>query len=59
LRALELELDLASGEEIRTEISAKYDRPRAERLLEAGGLELVEWITDDECLFALALARPR
>jgi L-histidine N-alpha-methyltransferase len=59
LRALDLELSIAQGEEIRTEISAKYDRPRTETLLRAGGLELIEWITDDETLFALALARPR
>jgi L-histidine N-alpha-methyltransferase len=58
LRALDLEIDVAAGEEIRTEISAKYDRPRAEGLLRAGGLELIEWITDDDDLFALALARP-
>jgi L-histidine N-alpha-methyltransferase len=58
LRALDLELLIAAGEEIRTEISAKYDRPRAARLLQAGGFALVEWITDDENLFALALARP-
>ena len=58
LRALDLELDLYAGEQIRTEISAKYDRERTTALLEAGGLELVEWITDDESLFGLALARP-
>jgi len=58
LRALDLALDIAAGEEIRTEISAKYDRPKAEALLAAGRFELVEWITDDENLFALALARP-
>jgi L-histidine N-alpha-methyltransferase len=58
LRALDLELDIAPGEEIRTEISAKYDRPRTETLLHAGGFALVQWITDDENLFGLALARP-
>jgi L-histidine Nalpha-methyltransferase len=58
LRALDLRIDVAAGEEIRTEISAKYDRPRADALLHAGGFETVEWITDDERLFALALAKP-
>ena len=58
LRAIDLELDLYAGEEIRTEISAKYDRERTAALLHAGGLELAEWITDDESLFGLALARP-
>ena len=58
LRALDLELDFAAGEQIRTEISAKYDRPKADALLRAGGFETVEWLTDDERLFALALAEP-
>jgi L-histidine N-alpha-methyltransferase len=58
LRAIDLELAIANGEEIRTEISAKYDRPSADALLRAGGFELLEWITDDEALFALTLARP-
>jgi L-histidine N-alpha-methyltransferase len=59
LRAIGLELDLHAGEEIRTEISAKYDREKTSALLRAGGLELVEWITDDESLFGLALAGPK
>ena len=58
LRAIDLELELYAGEEIRTEISAKYDREKTSALLLAGGLELVEWITDDESLFGLGLARP-
>jgi L-histidine N-alpha-methyltransferase len=58
LRALDLELEIAAGEQIRTEISAKYDRPTADALLRAGGFDLAEWITDDERLFALALAEP-
>ena len=57
LPALGLELDLAEGEEIHTEISAKYDRPRAETLLRATGFIPVEWYTDPEELFGLALAR--
>jgi L-histidine Nalpha-methyltransferase len=58
LRALDLELDFAAGEQIRTEISAKYDRPTAAALLRAGGFDTVEWITDDDGLFALVLAEP-
>jgi L-histidine N-alpha-methyltransferase len=57
LRAIDLELDLHAGEQIRTEISAKYDRERIAALLHTGGLELAEWITDDDNLFGLALAR--
>lgn len=57
LPGLALEMDLARGEEILTEISAKYDRPRVEELLRRSGFELVEWCTDPEGLFALSLAR--
>jgi L-histidine N-alpha-methyltransferase len=57
LPALGLELDLAAGEEIHTEISAKYDRASAEELLAGAGFEPVEWFTDPERLFGLALAR--
>jgi L-histidine Nalpha-methyltransferase len=57
LPAIGLELDLEEGEEIRTEISAKYDRASAETLLAGAGLEPVAWFTDPEQLFGLALAR--
>jgi L-histidine N-alpha-methyltransferase len=52
-----LELDLEPGEEIRTEISAKYDRASAEAMLTGAGLEPVAWFSDPERLFGLALAR--
>jgi L-histidine N-alpha-methyltransferase len=52
-----LELELAAGEEIRTEISAKYDRASAEALLAEAGFEPVDWFTDPDQLFGLALAR--
>ena len=48
----------AQREELRTEISAKFTRTRVQGDLAAAGLELVEWLTDDEDLFALSLARP-
>lgn len=57
LPALGLELDFEQGDEIRTEISAKYDRASAESLLAGAGLEPVAWFTDPEQLFGLALAR--
>lgn len=55
--ALDIELELAEGDEILTEISAKYDRERLESLLSQSGFELMEWMTDDAGLFALSLAR--
>lgn len=55
LRALDLTLELAAGEEIWTEISTKYDRAAASALLADAGFELARWLDND--LFALALAR--
>ncbi len=44
-----------AGESLRTEISAKYDRESVAQLFEAAGLELEEWRTDPESLFALVV----
>jgi L-histidine N-alpha-methyltransferase len=56
---LDLVIDFDQGEEVRTEISAKFTRKRIERDFRAAGLELDRWFTDDAELFALSLARPR
>jgi L-histidine Nalpha-methyltransferase len=56
IEALDLEIDFARGEELRTEISAKFTRPRVESDYAAAGLELAEWFTDEDGLFALSLA---
>jgi L-histidine N-alpha-methyltransferase len=45
----------AEGESIRTELSCKYDRPTVEALFERAGLQLDQWITGGDGLFALAL----
>jgi len=45
------------GEELRTEISAKFTRQRVERDLAAAGLELAGWYPDPDEFFALSLAR--
>jgi L-histidine N-alpha-methyltransferase len=55
--ALELRVEFAAGEELRTEISAKFTRARIERDFRAAGLELEHWYTDRDNLFALSLAR--
>ena len=57
VRALDLEVQFAAGEEMRTEVSAKFTRERVERELTAAGMELVEWWTDPDADFALSLAR--
>ncbi len=56
---LDLDIDFAQGEEVRTEISAKFTRERIEKDYHAAGLELDRWYTDADELFALSLARRR
>jgi L-histidine N-alpha-methyltransferase len=52
------EVRFAAGDEIRTEISRKFTRESFAESLDGTGLELAEWFTDPEQLFALALVRP-
>ncbi len=56
LRKLDLRLTLAAGDEILTEISAKYDEERLTTLLSKSGFRLVQWHPDEDGLFALSLA---
>jgi L-histidine Nalpha-methyltransferase len=53
---LHLEIELAEGEEMRTEISSKFRRERIQKELTAAGLALERWWTDRAGDFALALA---
>jgi L-histidine N-alpha-methyltransferase len=55
---LGLSVHFEQGEEMRTEISAKFTRGRVQDDLAAAGLEIVSWLTDPEQLFALTLSRP-
>jgi L-histidine N-alpha-methyltransferase len=55
---LDLRVEFAAGEELRTEISAKFTRARIEADFAAAGLALERWYTDADELFALSLARP-
>ena len=57
IEALDLEIDFANREELRTEISAKFTPERLRADLAAAGLELVETFTDPDALFAVSLAR--
>jgi L-histidine N-alpha-methyltransferase len=58
VEALGLHVDLAQGEEIRTEISAKFTRARLVEDYAAAGLTLAGWHTDEQQRFALTLAAP-
>jgi L-histidine Nalpha-methyltransferase len=55
---LELTLEFAEGEELRTEISAKFTRPRLESEFTAAGFAAAGWWTDPENLFSLSLWTP-
>ena len=59
LAELDLDLHFAEGEEMRTEISAKFRRAGVEAELAAVGLDLVEWWTDARGDYALSLSRVR
>jgi L-histidine N-alpha-methyltransferase len=56
--ALQLPVHFDAGEEMRTEISAKFTPERLGHDLAAARLELVRWFTDPEQQFALTLSRP-
>jgi L-histidine Nalpha-methyltransferase len=53
----DLEVTFADGEEIRTEISAKFTRDAVERELTGAGLRLDDFFTDGSALFGLAFAK--
>jgi L-histidine N-alpha-methyltransferase len=55
--ALDLRVQFAPREELRTEISAKFSRERLRADLAAAGLRLVDVMTDPAGLFALTLSR--
>jgi L-histidine Nalpha-methyltransferase len=57
IAALDLEISFRRGEELRTEISAKFTRARLEADYAAAGLRLARWYTDPAALFALSLAQ--
>jgi L-histidine N-alpha-methyltransferase len=54
--ALELEVPFAAGEDLRTEISAKFRRERIEAELAAAGLRMTHWWTDPDSDFGLSLS---
>ena len=57
LDGIDLVTHFAVGEEMRTEISTKFSRPRLEAVYADAGLELVGWFTDEAGDYALSLAR--
>jgi L-histidine N-alpha-methyltransferase len=55
---LDLAVHFARGEQMRTEISAKFRRAGVERELAAAGLQLTHWWTDPAGDFAVSLSVP-
>ncbi|MGF7235573.1 MAG: L-histidine N(alpha)-methyltransferase [Frankia sp.] len=56
--ALDLSVDFAANEHMRTEISAKFRRAGVEAELATAGLALTHWWTDPDNDFALSLSVP-
>ncbi|MGK5532528.1 L-histidine N(alpha)-methyltransferase [Streptomyces sp. URMC 129] len=55
---VDLTVDFAAGEEMRTEISVKFRRAGLTSELAAAGLTISHWWTDEAARFALLLATP-
>ncbi|MFF6880990.1 MULTISPECIES: L-histidine N(alpha)-methyltransferase [unclassified Streptomyces] len=57
--ALDLAVDFAAGEEMRTEVSAKFRQEGVRAELSTAGLDLAQWWTDGADRFALSLSVAR
>jgi L-histidine Nalpha-methyltransferase len=57
ISALGISVAFGRGEEMRTEISTKFARQGLEGTYAEAGLQLTDWWTDSEGMFALSLAR--
>ena len=57
--ALDLSVPFAAGEQLRTEVSAKFTEPRVRAELAAAGLDVVRWWTDPGGDFGVSLSRRR
>jgi L-histidine Nalpha-methyltransferase len=57
VEALDMLVPFGAGEEMRTEISTKFLRPGLEGIYAEAGLELTDWWTDPDGLYALSLGR--
>ncbi|MEW1568599.1 L-histidine N(alpha)-methyltransferase [Streptomyces sp. NPDC093509] len=58
IRALDLAVDFAEGEDLRTEISATFRLPSLANELRCAGLDLARWFTTPAQLVGMALATP-
>ena len=58
LPGIGLTVSFAAGEEMRTEVSAKFRRPAVAAELAAAGFAMRSWWTDPQGRFALSLSSP-
>jgi L-histidine Nalpha-methyltransferase len=58
LDELDMTVEFALGEEMRTEISSKFTRERLEDVYTEAGMEMSGWFVDPAGDYALSLARP-
>ena len=58
LEELDMTVEFAAGEEMRTEISSKFTRARLDDVYAGAGLEMSGWFVDPAGDYALSLARP-
>jgi L-histidine Nalpha-methyltransferase len=58
LPAIGLRVSFAAGEEMRTEVSAKFRRPGVQAELAAAGFTMCSWWTDSAAQFGLSLSVP-
>lgn len=58
IESLELELEFAAGESIRTEISRKFTPESLQQLLETAGFRMVEHFQPENGYFSLVLMKP-
>jgi L-histidine Nalpha-methyltransferase len=56
IRALDLAVTFAAGEEIHTVVSCKFSRPQVEEEFGAAGMRLNHWFPDDGDRFAIVMA---
>jgi L-histidine Nalpha-methyltransferase len=55
---IDLSIEFAAGEEMRTEISTKFTYEKLAAVYGEAGLAIDGWFTDADCDYALSLARP-
>jgi L-histidine N-alpha-methyltransferase len=58
IEAAEMDVELADGEEIRTEISTKFTQERLAGELSRAGMQIEAFFTDPDSYFAVTLAAP-